>query len=82
MRDRRLLATTLVTMRQFGGGSARLVQDGRVSLHLHWYAGPQRLNPQAVRDLVNDGWLRPALNESGDVRIDAWPHFADMELQP
>ena len=79
MRDHRLLATTLVAMRQFGGSSARLVQDGRVSLHLHWYAGPQRLNLQAVHDLVNDGWLRPVPDGSGEVRIETWPRFADTE---
>jgi hypothetical protein len=75
MRDRRLLTFTLA-MRQLGNDQARAVQDGR--LRQSWYAGPQPLNTQAVRDLLNDGWLRPVPG-GGEVRIDAWPSFADTE---
>jgi hypothetical protein len=78
MRDRRLLAFTLLTMRQLGNGQARLVQDGQ--LFSSWHAGPQPLNTQAVRDLLNDGWLCPVPGGSGEVRIDAWPSFANTEL--
>ena len=79
MRDRRLLAFTLLSMRQLGGDGARLVQDGSCSSG--WYAGPQPLNAQALHDLLSDGWLRHIEGNSGEVRIEAWPIFATVELQ-
>jgi hypothetical protein len=36
---------------------------------------------QAVRDLLNDGWLRFVRGSRAEVRIEAWPRFADAELQ-
>ena len=80
MRDRRLLAFTLLAMRQLGDDGARLIDDQRSGLS--WHAGPQPLNTQAVRDLLNDGWLRLLAGGSGEVRIDAWPSFVSTELQP
>jgi hypothetical protein len=77
MRDRSLLAFTLLAMRQLGDDAARLVRDGRPSLR--WYGGAQPLNDQAVRDLLNDGWLRLVPGRA-EVRIEAWPRFADTEL--
>ena len=74
MRDQLLLAFTLLAIRQLGGDHARLVQDGRPCPS--WYAGPQTLNAQSVRDLLNDGWLRPVEGESGQIRIDTWPRLA------
>ena len=56
MRGRSLLAFTLLAMRQLGNDAARLAREGRPSLR--WYARPQPLNHQAVRELLNDGWLR------------------------
>ena len=79
MRDLRLLAFTLLAMRQLGDNRARLVKDGRVSPD--WYAGSQPLNEQAVRDLLNDGWLSPVEGNTGEVHIDAWPTFATVELR-
>ena len=79
MHDVRLLALTLLAMRQFGGDSAHLVQDGRNSPS--WHAGSHPLNGQAVRDLLNDGWLRLVEGNSGEVHIAAWPNFATVELQ-
>ena len=66
-------------MRQLSGGAAQLVQGGRPAPG--WYAGAQPLNGQAVRDLLSDGWLRPVRADTGEVRIDAWPHFATLQLQ-
>jgi len=79
MRDRSLLAFTLLAVRQLGDDAARLVRDGRPSLR--WYSGPQPLNHQAVRELLNDGWLRLVPGRGAEVRIAAWPRFADPELQ-
>ena len=79
MRDLKLVAFTLLAMRQRGGGAAQLVQDGRPAPG--WCAGAQPLNGQAVRDLLSDGWLYPVRADSGEVRIDAWPHFATLQLQ-
>ena len=79
MRDRRLLAFTLLAMRQLGDDAARRVRDGRPPLR--WYAGPQPLNDQAGRDLLNDGWLRFVRGSGAEVRTEAWPRFADAELR-
>ena len=79
MRDRKLLAFTLLAMRHLGDDGARLVEDGG-SL-LNWHAGPHPLNTQAVRDLLSDGWLRPVPGRSGEVQIDAWPSLVGTELR-
>jgi len=79
MRDLKLVAFTLLAMRQRGGGAAQLAEDGRPAPG--WCAGAQPLNRQAVRDLLSDGWLYPVRADSGEVRIDAWPNFATVELQ-
>ena len=79
MRDLKLLAVTLLAIRELGADGARFVRDGRASPT--WYAGSQPLNTQAVQDLLNDGWLRPAEGGRSDVRIEAWPSFVTLELQ-
>lgn len=78
MRDLRLLAFTLAAMRQLGDSTARRVRDGRASWR--WYAGPQPLSFQAVQDLLDDGWLRFVPGSNAEVRIEAWPRFAEWEL--
>ena len=77
MRDTDLLRATLRTIREHGGGKARIVPDGARSGTL-WLAGSQPINDQAVRDLLDDGWLR-RLPDRLTVQIDAWPSFADTE---
>ena len=79
MRDLPLLAVTLLAMRRLGGDRARLVRDGCPTPG--WYSGSQPLNGQAVCDLLSDGWISPVEDDSGKVRIDAWPNFATVELQ-
>ena len=57
-----------------------LVREGRPSLR--WYAGPQPLNDRAARDLLNHGWLRFVRGSRAEVRIEAWPRFADAGPDP
>ena len=78
MRDRQLLALTLLAIRQLGEGRARVSREGQSCPS--WHAGPQPLNAQAVRDLLADGWLRPVGGGEDEVQLDAWPSFADAEL--
>ena len=40
-----------------------------------WHVGTIVLNPQAVADLIADGWLAFP-TDATKARIDAWPNFA------
>ena len=74
MRDPALMADTLRVIRDQGGGAARRLQHG--PRDFGWYAGQQRLNGQALHDLIDDGWLSPPAG-TDHTHILAWPHFAD-----
>jgi hypothetical protein len=77
MRDMALLTATLQTIRDDGGGTAHLLGCGQTG---GWRAGGACLNDQAVRDLIDDGWLRRD-SDARCARLDAWPSFAAREEQ-
>jgi len=76
MRDIALLTSTLETIRDDGRGTAHLKGCDRGG---GWHAGGTLLNQQAIRDLIDDGWLRPA-SDQRSVRLDAWPSFATQDI--
>ena len=74
MRDRALLRTTLTLIRT-AGSQAHLARDP--SLGFIWRAGSlvlpgAGLNDQAVRDLIDDGWLQKDCI-AGTATLDCWP---------
>ena len=74
MRDRDLLRSTITRIRT-SGSQAHLVRDR--TLGFVWRAGSLALpgaglNDQAVRDLIDDGWLQSD-GTAGTATLDCWP---------
>ena len=73
MRDIELLPRTLGIIHDDGAGIA--TQHTATPRGFIWHVGTIVLNPQAVADLIADGWLAFP-NDATEARIDAWPSFA------
>ena len=75
MRDIDLLARTMRTIRDKGGGIA--TRQHASPACISWKAGDAVLNLQAIHDLIADGWLS-ANTDTRNTKIAAWPRFADQ----